>query len=62
MSKLIKIIGSIVFSVAMYTVPICTACAFIKDWDGFLKLILLLVSAGQVSALVACVYLEFYDD
>lgn len=38
MSKLIKIIGSIVFTVAMYSVPILFTCSICLRWHGLLKL------------------------
>ena len=56
MTKIIKIIGSIIFSCVMYSLPILTTCSFCFDWDGFSKMILLICSCGQLMALIVWVY------
>lgn len=38
MSKLIKIIGSIVFTVVMYSVPILFTCSICLHWNAIFKL------------------------
>ena len=54
MSKLIKIIGSIVFTVVMYSVPILFACSICLHWNGIFKL---WFSIG-VGLQIVVVYLE----
>lgn len=47
MGTLIKIIGSVVFAVVMYSVPILLACSFCLHWDGEYKFLLLVCSLLQ---------------
>ena len=56
MTKIIKIIGSAVFTAVMYAVPVMIACAFCLNWDGFYKLCLLIMGAGQYIVLTSIVY------
>ena len=48
MSKLIIIIGSIVFAVAMYSIPILLACSICLHWDGMYKFLLSVCAVLQV--------------
>lgn len=47
MNKLITIIGSIVFAVAMYSIPILLACSICLHWDGEYKFLLVVCSLLQ---------------
>ena len=54
MSKLIKIIGGIVFTVVMYSVPILFTCSICLHWNAIFKL---WFSIG-VGLQIVAVYLE----
>lgn len=56
MSKVVKIIGSIVCSLLMYSVPIVTTIASMEHWDAFIRYILILASVGQLGCLMVLVY------
>ena len=60
MSKLIRIIGSIVFSAFMYCVPIIFTCSFFLGWDSFIKWILCICTIGQF--LMLCAFIYFKSD
>ena len=62
MTKIIKIIGSAIFAAVMYAVPIMLACAFCFNWNGFYKLIWLIIGAGQYLCLAILVYSEAQRD
>ena len=62
MSKLIKIIGSIVFTVVMYSVPILFACSICLNWNGLLKLWLSLGVGLQIIAVYFEVMAKVYED
>ena len=62
MSKLIKIIGSIVFTVVMYSVPILFACSICLRWNGVLKLWLSIGVGLQIVAVYLEVMAKVYED
>ena len=62
MSKLIKIIGSIVFTVVMYAVPILFTCSICLHWNGLLKLWLSLGVGLQIIAIYFEVMAKVYED
>ena len=58
MKALIKIIGVMVFCLAMYAIPILIACSFCLNWDAFFKLLFILVGLMQLAALCSWIYME----
>lgn len=48
MSILIRIIGIVFFTIAMYAVPVLCTCAFLLGWYGGVKLFLLLCMILQM--------------
>ena len=55
MKTLIKIIGVIVFCLAMYSIPILIACSFCLDWDNYFKF--LLTMGGLLEFMVLCAWI-----
>ena len=62
MSKLIKIIGSIVFTAVMYAVPILFTCSICLNWNGLLKLWLSLGVGLQILTVYFGVMEKVYED
>ena len=56
MGKVVKIIGSIVCSLLMYSVPIVTTIAFVEHWDALIRLVLIFASATQLACLMVLVH------
>lgn len=56
MRRTVRLIGSAVFAIAMYSIPVCLACAFALNWDGFWKMLLTVVALVQIFVLFSVVY------
>lgn len=54
----VKIIGSIVLSFIIYSVPILTTCSFAYDWDGIIQFLLTFASFMEMLFLMAFIYDE----
>ncbi len=44
-------LGVFVVAVILYAIPILTACSFIYEWDGLLKLVMILISTIELCML-----------
>lgn len=62
MSKIVKIIGSIVVSILLYAVPILTTCAFTLGWYNFCAYLLTIASLAEFSCLVMLIILKAEED
>ena len=58
MKTLIKTIGVMVFSLAMYAIPILIACSFFLDWNHGIQFLLIMTGCMQLAALCAWIYTE----
>lgn len=58
MKTLIKIIGIMVFSLIMYSIPILIACSFCLDWNNGIQFLLIITGCVQVAVLCTCLYME----
>lgn len=56
MSKIVKIIGSIVVSILLYAVPILTTCAFTLGWDKRGAYLLTIASLAEFFCLIALIF------
>lgn len=56
MTKIIKIIGSIVCATILYSIPILQACSFFFAWDSFVQYVLSVFSVCEF----ACVFVVLY--
>lgn len=56
MSVLIKIIGSIIFGLLMYAIPVLLVCSVVYGWDGFVQLVLYIFAFGELGALCTLIY------
>lgn len=61
MDKLIKLIGILVFTALMYTIPIAVTLSFILNWSSGIQLALVVLSLLQISSLFAWIYMEMDD-
>ena len=52
----VKIIGSIVLSFIIYSVPILTTCSFAYEWDGTTQFLLTFASFIEMLNLVSFIY------
>lgn len=59
MSKAIVILGTFVFAALMYAVPVLTTCALLLHWDGFITLMLCMVTFVQFILAVSIAYANF---
>lgn len=62
MSKIVRVLGAIVFSLLMYSVPIILTLSFVYDWDGFYRWVCCISSVGQFLVLVAAVLYKAEED
>ena len=62
MSELIRMIGAIVYSFAMYSIPILLTLSIVYNWDGFFKLVLVAAAFSQVTALSVVTYDKSWED
>lgn len=44
METIIYEIGAFVLTSILYAIPILTACSFIYEWNGFIELVLIVIS------------------
>lgn len=56
MSRIVKIIGSFVVTIVMYCVPFLLACSYCLNWDGFIKLCLIIAALVQITLIAGAVY------
>ena len=42
MKDIIYLIGLIIITAILYAIPIITVCSFFYEWDGFLRILLIL--------------------
>ena len=56
MSKIIRLLGSVVFSLFMYSVPVMTVVSFVRNFAPILRLIFLLISCLQLAFIISSVY------
>lgn len=54
--KFIKIIGSVVFTVVLYALPILLTCSFAFSWIPFIKLVLLITNLLVFTVICAAVF------
>lgn len=52
MSKIVLLLGTIVFSLLMYSVPIIVVLSFVYDWDGYYQFLLVIAAVVQFLFLV----------
>ena len=62
MNKLIKIIGSIVFTVVMYSVPILFSCSICLHWNAVFKLWFSIGVGLQLIAVYLAVMAKVYEE
>lgn len=62
MSKIVRVLGAVVFSLLMYSTPIVLTLSFAYDWDGFYRWVCCIAAVGQLSALVAAVLYMAEED
>lgn len=62
MNIIIKIIGSLVFAIVMYSVPILFTCSIFLHWHPFIKLLCLICAALQLMALCIEIQEKAEDD
>ena len=55
MSKIVRVLGAIVFSLLMYSVPIIFTLSLVYDWDGFFQWVCCIAAMGQFSVVIAAV-------
>ena len=55
MSKIVLILGAIVFSLLMYSVPIILTLSFVYDWDSYYQFLLVIAAGVQFLVLIAAV-------
>lgn len=58
MKTIIRLLGSVIFGLSMYSVPVLCVCAYTLGWDNSIKFLLTIASVGQVALLCEFVYLE----
>ena len=58
METIIRILGSVIFGLAMYSVPVLCVCAYTLGWEDFVKYLLTIAAFGQALLLCEFVYLE----
>lgn len=44
METIVYMIGVFIVTAILYAIPIITACSIIYEWDGFLRILLILAS------------------
>lgn len=62
MSKIVRLLGSIVFACLMYSVPVLAVWSLWHDWNYFVKIILVSLSLGQFLLLVSFVYSKVREE
>ena len=62
MSSIIKVIGTLVFSIVMYSVPILFTCSILLHWHPFLKMLCVICAVLQLIALCFAVQAKAEDD
>ena len=62
MSKIVRLLGSIVFACLMYSVPVLAVWSLWHDWNYSVKIILVSFSFGQFLLLVSFVYSKVKED
>jgi hypothetical protein len=62
MNKLVRVIGSFIFSIIMYAVPILFAFSIAYKWNGFFIMLLSISAATQLLMLCMNVYDKSEDD
>ena len=51
-------LGVCVVVAILYAIPILTACSFIYEWDGLLKLVMMLISTMELCVLAYFVQIK----
>ena len=62
MSKIVLLLGAIVFSLLMYSVPIIVVLSFVYDWDGYYQFLLVIAAGVQFLFLVSTVLNKVEED
>ena len=62
MRKIVRVLGAIVFSLLMYSVPIILTLSFAYDWDAPFRFICCVAAMGQFAALVSAVLFVAEED
>ena len=62
MRKIIIVIGTIIFAVLMYSVPILLTCSFVWQMNGFLKLIFVVCAGFQFLMLVESILSKIKEE
>lgn len=63
MSSAIKITGSIVLSLLLYSIPVLNTCAFIYNWYGSIQFLLAATSFAETFFLASLIYwIAEYDE
>jgi len=62
MKRTVLIIGSIIFALLMYAIPILTVCSFVYGWDGFIKTVLSIFVIGQIAVFCELIYSAAEED
>lgn len=56
MSKIVRLLGSIVFALFMYSVPILLVVSFTYHWAEFLRLLFVFIFTLQLAFVISAVY------
>lgn len=56
MSKIVRVLGSLVVSLLVYSIPVLNVVSYFQNWDGGLRVVLTIVSALQIAAIFWFVY------
>jgi len=58
MSKIVRLLGSIVFALLMYSVPILLVVSFTYHWASFLRVLFMLIFTLHLAFVISVVYDE----
>ena len=56
MEAIVYMIGVFIVTAILYAIPIITACSIIYEWDGLLKILLIMVSIIEFCGL--CILID----
>ena len=62
MDKIVRVIGAIVYSLFMYSVPIILTLSFVYDWNASFQFTYGVVAIGQFVVLVLDVLMKAKED
>lgn len=62
MSRILIIIGGVIFSLIMYAIPILCVCSLVYHWDGPVQTGLISLCVGQIILLVRMVIWQAMEE